>query len=166
MAASKHRLRTFLCVQDDLQDFAEHWLNSPAYLSDAKSLTHADGALVACVYRDDTYQVELCSVPPGLVIPDHVHPNADTIEVSIAGALRLHVNGVDPFAGMPDALVARRNKWRGLRINHDDVHGTTVGEPGALFFSIQRWLGCPPRSVLTDYVGLPLGEQHMGMKQW
>jgi quercetin dioxygenase-like cupin family protein len=158
-----HRLRTFFGVNDDLQEFAEHWLNSPAYLADAKELTYADGALVACVYRDDVFQVELCSTPGGLVIPDHTHPHADTIEVSVAGALRLHVNGRDPFAGLPDAIVARRNKWRGIRINHDDVHGTTVGHPGAMFFSIQKWLGCAPMSVLTDYAGKPLGAQHRAM---
>jgi hypothetical protein len=161
-----HKLRTYFGISDDLQDFAEEFLNRPGYLSDAKMLRHADGALVAVVCQDGSFQVELCSVPAGLVIPDHVHPHADTIEVSVAGALRLRVNGVDPFDGMPDELVARRNRWRGLRINHTDIHGTTVGEPGAMFFSIQKWRGVEPRSVLTDYAGTPLGSQHKGLMGW
>lgn len=157
-----HKLRTHFAVDDDLQAFAESWLNGPRQLTEARSLTAADGALVALLHRDGCYQVELCSVPAGLVIPMHTHPRADTIEVSVAGALRLQVNGVDPFAGLPDELVARRNHWRGIRINHDDVHGTQVGAPGAVFLSIQRWQG-EPRSVLTDYVGVPLGAQHQGL---
>lgn len=158
------RLRTHFGVDDDLQAFAERWLNSPGYLSHAKSMAHADGALVACVYRDSTYQVELCCVPPGLVIPDHVHPHADTIEVTVAGVLRLHVNGEDVYSGMSDEYVQRLNLWRGVRINRRDVHGTVspVGECGAMFFSIQKWTD-GPRSVLTDYVGGALGETHRGM---
>lgn len=156
------KLRTMFGIADDLQDFAEDFLNRPAYLAGAGPMRQADGALVTVVYSDARFQVELCAVPGGLVIPDHTHPHADTIEVGLAGALRLHVNGDDPFAGLPDRLLERRNRWRGLRINHDDVHGTTVTGAGALFFSIQRWT-CAPKSVLTDYVGAPLGEQHRSM---
>jgi quercetin dioxygenase-like cupin family protein len=156
------RLRTHFGIADDLQDFAEDFLNRRGYLANMRSLQRADGALVALVCREGVYQVELCAVPGGLVIPDHTHPQADTIEVGLAGALRLRVNGVDPFEGLPDALIERRNRWRGLRINHDDVHGTTVGQPGAMFFSIQRWRG-EPRSVLTDYAGEPLGPQHRAL---
>lgn len=127
-------------------------------------MAHADGALVACLYRDSTHQVELCCVPPGMVIPDHVHPHADTIEVTVAGVLRLHVNGDDVYAGMADEYVQRLNRWRGIRINRSDVHGTTVpvGGRGAMFLSIQKWTD-GPRSVLTDYEGAPLGEAHKGM---
>lgn len=159
-----NRLRTFLGIDDELQAFAERWLSGPACLSNAKAMAHADGALVACLYRDDTYQVELCCVPPGFVIPDHVHPNADTIEVTVAGVLRLHVNGKDIYAGLSDEHVERVNRRWGIRINHDDVHGTftPVGERGAIFLSIQKWTG-GPRSVLTDYEGDPLGEAHRGM---
>ena len=158
------RLRTFLGFDDDLQEFAQGWMNSPGCLSNAKSITHADGVMVACLYRDSTYQVELCCVPAGQVIPDHTHPHADTIEVTVAGVLRLHINGRDVYAGMTDEYVQRLNRWRGIRINRGDVHGTAspVGERGALFLSIQKW-AYRPRSVLTDYVGAPLGEIHRGM---
>jgi hypothetical protein len=150
-------------VNDDLQAFANRWLNESS-LSNAQSISYADGAFVACLYRDETFQVELCAVPPGLVIPDHTHPNADTIEVTVAGVLRLRVNGRDVYAGMTDEYVQRLNRTRGIRINRSDVHGTIepVGARGALFLSIQKW-SCVPTSVLTDYLGAPLGEMHQGM---
>lgn len=157
-----HKLRTYFGVDDDLQEFAERFLNSGGILSSAVALTKVDGAMVTVLHRDDRFQVELCCVAGGTVIPPHTHPNADTIEVSVAGAMRLLVNGVDPFEGIPDDLVMRRGRWRGIRINHDDVHGTTVPEPGSVFLSIQRWNG-PPQSVLTDYKGAPLGPQHLEM---
>jgi len=160
------KLQTIGGNQDRLQSFAQSWLNSRSYLARAQSMTHADGALVACVYRDREFQVELCCVPPGMVIPEHVHPHADTIEVLVAGVLRLSVNGRDVFAGQSDADVQRMNRWKGVRINRDDVHGTAVpvGPNGGMFFSIQMWdqfIG--PQSVLTDYKGRPLGRQHDGM---
>ena len=154
------RLRTWFGIDDELQAFAERWLNTGGSLCGAHSLTAADGSMVACLYRDGAYQVELCTTPAGMVIPEHIHPHADTIEVSVAGALRLTVNGVDAFEGMSDEAVARVSKWRGLRINHNDWHGTTVGAPGAMFLSIQKWLDGVPRSVLTDYEGGRLGPQH------
>lgn len=152
-------------VNDELQEFAEGWLNGKSCLSNAKSIVYADGAMVSCLYRDGTYQVELCCLPPGMSIPDHVHPHADTIEVTVAGVLRIHVNGQDVYAGMTDEYLQRLNHGRGLRINHDDIHGTIkpVGAQGALFLSIQKWIDGPPRSVLTDYMGEPLGNIHRGM---
>ena len=156
------KLRTFFGIDDDLQEFAERFLNTGGILFGSQSLTRADGALVNLLYSEGRFQVELCAIPGGTVIPPHVHPNADTIEVSLGGAMRLHVNGVDPFEGMPDEIMARRGKWRGIRINHTDVHGTTVPDPGTMFLSIQRWVG-KPASVLPDYRGAPLGPEHRAM---
>lgn len=162
----RHRLRTFFGIDDDLQAFAEGWLNRPSQLANALSLSQADGALVSVLYRDDRFQVELCAVTAGTFIPAHVHPNADTIEVSVSGALRLPVNGRVVDADVPDRLLARFNRWRGIRINHDDVHGgAVVPQPGAMFLSIQRWNVGPPKSVLTDYAGEPLGNMHRSMLQ-
>ena len=64
-----NKLRTMFGIDDDLQAFAQDWLGRRCQLSGALSLTHADGALVSVLYRDDRYQVELCAVPGGLIIP-------------------------------------------------------------------------------------------------
>lgn len=153
------KLRTFFGIDDDLQAFAQDWLNRPDQLAAPLSLTCVDGAMVTKLYCDGKYQVELCAVPGGLVIPPHIHPHMDTIEVGLSGALRLEINGVDPYAGVPDERLERHYRGRGIRINATDWHGTTVGMPGSMFLSIQRWAGTPT-SVLTDYVGSALGPQH------
>lgn len=154
------KLRTIRCVRDDLQSFAEDWLNGPAHLWNAKSISHADGVLVSCLYQDEQFQVELCCASPGLVIPDHIHPHADTIELNVVGVLRLHVNREDIYAGLTDENAQRLSHW-GVRINSTDIHGTVtpVGKNGAMFLSIQKWVG-KPQSVLTDYIGSPLGNLH------
>jgi len=148
-------------VNDSLHDFATRWLRgNPALHADGG--TAVDGALVQCLHRDGAFQVELCTVRGGVVIPPHVHPAADTIELGVSGAMRLIVNGVAPFAAIDDATLARRWSRIGVRINHCDVHGATVPAGGTTFLSIQRWRG-QPRSVLTDYVGQRLGAQHEAM---
>ena len=81
------RLRTAFEIRDDLHEFAESWLQGAGVLNAAQQLRYADGALVAVLYRQAPYQVELCCVVGGTVIPDHTHPNADTIEVPVAGLL-------------------------------------------------------------------------------
>lgn len=158
-------MKTVFGIEDDLQEFAERWLSEGRHLTQAKSINYVDGVLVSCLYRDSKFQVELCCAPPRFVIPNHTHPNADTIEVPVYGVLRLHVNGIDIYDGVNEKTASRMNRGVGVRINHNDIHGTTfpVGEGGAIFLSVQSWNGSP-KSVLTDYVGSPLGEMHRRMK--
>jgi hypothetical protein len=152
------RLRTIWGVDDDLQDFAQDLLNRPRLLSRTRDLRWADGAMVAVIAREGQYQAELCTLCGGVLIPDHVHPQADTIEVGLFGAMRLVVNGRDPFDGASDDRIAK-HRWTGVRINSADVHGGRVPPTGAMFLSVQRWAG-PVLSVLTDYRGALLGPEH------
>jgi hypothetical protein len=152
---------TFLCafaIDDDLHRFAASWL-ADGEKPIPTQWTHMDGAAVSCAYLCAPFQVELCRVPEGYVIPDHVHPNADTIEAGAEGAVRLFVNGIDSFARLTDEMMPRLVRGRGIRINATDIHrGYAVAD--TLFYSIQRWKGTP-RSVLSDYRGTPLGPQHV-----
>ena len=151
---------TFRCafsIRDELHSLAAHFAH--AYDHSLNEVRSVDGAKVISVYRDGSYQVELCVISPGLVIPAHTHPHADTIEIGYSGYVRLSVNGLDPFSVISDARMPIFTKGRGIRINHMDVHGGAAGANGAAFLSVQRWVG-PVRSVLTDYAGEPLGRQH------
>lgn len=144
-------------VLDELHHFAALWLAHP--VRNQARVLWADGAKVERLYVSHEYQVERCSVPPGFAIPAHTHPRADTIEVGLAGAVRLSVNGVDPFAAVPDARLGAFTRGRGIRINAADSHGGVALGQGAVFLSVQRWAG-EPLSVLTDYAGKPLGAEH------
>lgn len=155
------RLVTALGVDDDLQAFAAEFVRGP--LPMAIDSRQVDGAMVSTLAREGVFQVELCCVRGGMLIPQHLHPHADTIEIGIAGGLRLQVNGVDPFAasGM-DRLTRQHRAAVGVRINHDDWHGTVVPPCGSVFLSVQRW-SIDPLSVLTDYIGCPIGTEHGAM---
>lgn len=154
------KLRCGYAIHDDLHAFAEAWISGGQAMP--LRTTDAGTAQVLCLYREGAYQVELCCMSAGAVIPPHVHPHADTIEVGVFGAVRLSVNGADPYADIPDDRLADFTRMRGIRINATDVHGGRVVGAGAAFLSIQRWAG-DPQSVLTDYRGEPLGGKHKAM---
>lgn len=157
-----HTLRTVLGIEDDLQAFAQDFLNSGGILSHALSLRQTGGNLVACLHRDGQFQVEMFTIPGGFVINPHRHPNTDTIEVPVAGLVRLNVNGEEPFEKFSDEAL-KKMRWRGLRINHDDMHGGTVAEGGAMFLSIQRWVTAPS-SVQLDYIGASNSDAHARLR--
>jgi len=147
-------MRVAYRIDDDLQAYAEGLrFDWPSRMAEV------EGAQVAVVHRRGQFQAELCCVRGGFVIPEHVHPHADTIEMMLCGAMRLFVNGIDPFSRIPDARLTAFARLRGIRINSTDVHGGKALHGGAWFLSVQRWKG-EPRSVLTDYVGDVLGPRH------
>ena len=147
-------MRVAFAIEDDLQAYARR-----VTFAWPTSMREVEGAQVATVHREGNFQAELCCVRGGFVIPEHVHPGADTIEVTLAGAVRLTVNGVDPFDRIPDERLPAFAQGRGIRINATDVHGGRVLPCGAWFLSIQLWVA-EPRSVLTDYRGATLGARH------
>lgn len=141
-------------INDGLHDFAASFVASRRVgVADFGILRAAadTGATIGVIHRDGRYQVELCAVPPGR-IPAHSHKRVDTIEVGLAGAVRLDVNGIDPFGFVPDDRLGRFTHGRGIRINAGDAHGGTVLPGGAWFLSVQHWFDGEPTSVLEDYL--------------
>jgi len=146
-------------VQDDLRDYASDFIARGMPMGSVSRLIEVENVSAATIERQGRFQVELCCVRGGSRINDHTHPQADTIEVGLTGGVRLFVNGIDPFAAVPDDRLPRFTRARGIRINATDLHGGIVLPQGAMFLSIQRWLG-EPQSVLVDYVGAPAGSAH------
>lgn len=151
-------MRVAFAVHDELHAYAQairfDW---------PQHMVEVEGAQVAVVHRDGPFQAELCCLRGGVLIPEHVHPHVDTIELGVCGAVRLFINGRDPFEAVPDERLAAFVQRRGIRINSDDVHGGRVLPGGAWFLSVQHWRGAP-RSVLSDYQGQPLGQRHSALK--
>lgn len=155
-------MRIAFDIDDDLRRYAVEVMRRGVPLASASRLAEVGGAQVAVLERCGVMQVELCCLRGGTEVPEHVHTDADTIEIGIAGAIRLFVIGVDPFARVPDAQMHVRSRGRGIRINAGVPHRGVVLPQGVWFLSVQRWKD-EPRSVLTDYVGAPLCAQHAEM---
>ena len=118
----------------------------------------------ALLFRDGDFQVQLFSVPPHYIVPAHVHPNVDSIEVYVDGPIKFSHRGAFVFDTIerPCDGDAASYTWRMLRVLPDDMHGAVVGAAGARFMSIQHWLnGVKPDCVGRDYTGPVVDEAHL-----
>lgn len=157
-----NRLRCLFAKDDALHNYAERFMRSASFFSmnaGARDLLNFGTAQVAKLHTDGDFQVELVTVAGGFYIPKHVHPNMDSIEVNVSGAVRFIVEDEDVFAGQSDDRLLQRMQHKGLRIDHGQMHHGQVLPTGAVFLSFQRWLS-EPTSVGLDYVGVPLSADH------
>jgi hypothetical protein len=118
-------------------------------------------ALSVVLYRAAPFQVEQFTILPragGSSFPDHRHPNVDSIEYFMAGEINFRLRG-SWVASIEDAAAVGSDGasllcGRRLPVRAEDMHGGRVGDGGAVFLSIQRWLReTPPTSVLLDWAG-------------
>lgn len=119
------------------------------------------------LYRHGQFQVQMFAVPEGTIIPEHTHPNVDSIEVYVGGNIHFSHSGKYAFA--PETVTANSGPLktaakRGtmIRVRPNDVHGGVFGEGGGVFLSVQHWLnGVKPHCVAADYDGITMGEHHL-----
>lgn len=150
----------------NLAAFARWVFEQPfsSFRAPATPVTHytnpPKGALVTGVvlHREAPYQVELISVAPstdGTLLPDHRHPNVDSIEAYVSGALGFTIRGAVVASSDPTRWAADK-PGSVVRVRPTDIHGAYVGAEGAVFLSVQRWLnGVEPSSVGLDWDGPP-----------
>ena len=119
------------------------------------------------LYRQGQFQVQMFAVPEHTIVPEHTHPNVDSIEVYVGGNIAFSHSG--KYIVPKDSIFAKDGPLgvcsrRGLtvRVRPNDVHGGVVGEGGGVFLSVQHWLnGVKPHCVAADYDGLAMGEDHL-----
>jgi len=113
------------------------------------------------LFRHPPYQAELITFlpsPDGGIVPDHGHPNIDSIEVILSGEVGFTLRGKRLLT---DEMLAKRLEdgaaWvlgAKIRVRPGETHGAVVGPAGGTFLSIQHWLnGVPPTSVGLDWDG-------------
>lgn len=157
------RLRCLNSRQDNLHIWAEHWVNTATMKSmvpEPEKMADYGNVSTAILDRDGAYQVELCVLQGGVVVPLHTHPRMNSIEIGLAGGTRFTLNGRAVLGDLSDEKLIRFITGRGLRFNSDDVHGGVVLKCGAMFLSIQHWHTGEPTSVALDYQGEPFSDVH------
>ena len=152
---------------DQLYQFACAYLDeNPVYANmpaegPRSKIAEFEGVLLK---RAGNFQVQLFIMPPNYVVPAHVHPNVDSIEVYVDGAMRFSHGGSYVFDTIDRQPLddSGSYKWRMLRVRPEDRHGAVIGPLGARFISIQHWLnGVTPDCVALDYTGPVVDEDHL-----
>jgi hypothetical protein len=114
-------------------------------------------------YRQKEFQVQLTICKPNSRIPDHAHPNVDTMVSYVCGELYFRVDGKEVFKPedifqTEDGRTSKNFKF--MRVKPGQMHGATIGDKGAAFITFQRWLSGTPKSVELDWDGPPLSKEH------
>jgi hypothetical protein len=144
--------------KDDLETLL-HWYvrDRPLFTVPAGGLMFTDNLCGACMFRHNNLQVEMFLVSPDTEIPDHIHPNVDSIEVALWGAQLRHSGHIAMSFDDMEACAGGA-----LRVRPGDWHGGTASPQGACFLSFQKWLHeVPPTTVANDWSGEVMGSKHL-----
>lgn len=103
---------------DELEQFCAWFLKTMPVIGAVPfhgAVSHIQDVTSILLYRRDQFQVQMFAVPSGTVIPEHTHPNVDSIEVYVGGNIRFSHSGKyvspagDVFANNgPLGLASRR----------------------------------------------------------
>src|SRR5437763_5514736 len=119
------------------------------------------------LYRKGEFQVQMFAVPEGTIIPEHTHPNVDSIEVYVGGNIRFshsgkYVYGEEQLRPLDGPLGCASKRGTRIRVRPNDVHGGVLGKGGGVCLSIQHWLnGVEPHCVAADYDGITIDAPHL-----
>ena len=102
--------------------------------------------MIDAVTSKKDIQVQLFSVPPNYIIPEHTHPNVDSYELLVGGDIRFSKGG--KWVTDKDVLPAASSGIEGLhpsrgtlvRVHPETSHGGAFGKSGGVFMSIQQWI--------------------------
>jgi hypothetical protein len=158
------RLRCLFGVKDDLHDYAEAIHARLAEFAQHDSLADLDSAQWACrvVNRTGNLQAELIRINPCEVIPQHIHPHVDSVDLIIAGDIDLVISGKRIAEGYSKDRRSSFLKRAGLRIAANAPHGGSTGPDGVLFISCQKW-DVPPSHIALAWAGPSCTAEHARM---
>jgi len=142
---------------DDLTEFAEYVrANLGELMFDSHNVWSNAPATGLLLVRKGRMQAELCTFPCGVDIPEHRHPNLDTIEFYVSGDYEILCEGKS--LGLPIEKMGSFMNNRGVRINAGVLHSAVIGDRGAVFVSCQRW---PDHMKMTS-----IGKDWAGENYW
>ncbi len=129
------------------------------------AVTDVHGVTAVLWYRKDQFQVQMFIMPGNYIIPEHTHPNVDSLELTLGGKFTLSLNGrwMESAEMTAVAEAGEENPYRGkvTWVSSDMIHGAVVGPGGGAFMSIQHWKnGVAPSCVSKDYNGIALSPEH------
>lgn len=114
------------------------------------------------VFENYPFKVQIWICPPRINVPDHCHPNIDSIVVHLEGEIYLRVNGKDFIT--PEIIKRMELKGESIDGKHFHikpgmVHGFSTGPNGGVFMNIEKWTG-KMTSAELDWIGEPINESH------
>lgn len=139
----------------DVSHFAKWYLknNMPLLLPMPYEVYSSDDATSMCLFRHKRYQFELYLIYPDPVIPLHLHPGVENIEVDVTSIQKAVIEKNVPAA----AIFAPQPP--------DEYHGrsikTKASSSGFMLFSAQKWDdGIEMSTIAARWKGHTAGPKH------
>lgn len=143
-----------------VEQFADWYLRNPQAIPTCvfAGVTFPGDFAQLTLYREGDLQVQLCLCRPNAFIPDHGHPNVDSIVVYLTGQIYFRLDGKPALEGVPaedpDGTCSHNGRW--LAVAPGQSHGADIGPLGGAFMTFQHWISGKPTSVENDWDGPPL----------
>ena len=87
---------------DDLERFCDWFLKNMPVIGAvpfAGAVSKIQDVTSILLFRMDQFQVQMFAVPEGTIIPEHTHPNVDSIEVYVGGNIHFSHGGKYSYPG-------------------------------------------------------------------
>ena len=78
---------------DTLETFCTSFLEKMSVIGAvpfAGAVTRIENVTAILLYRRDQFQVQMFAVPENTIVPEHTHPNVDSIEVYVGGNIMFY----------------------------------------------------------------------------
>ena len=151
-----------LDVTQDLIGFWDYWRTERPFMPPVDGSVKTGGeyrsgearpSFSAILYRNGAYQVEHLIYPPNTSVPEHRHPDIDSLGIYLSGDIEFTLFGkpVHTWAeSVPDEHGAPSSLGRVVPIPHTVTHGVNIGPKGGSFLSVQQWLNDTPVERVSD----------------
>lgn len=141
-----------------VQQFATLWVSQPKFAPPPDAILHVGDISGVTLYRHGPFQVQLFIAKPGATAPRHSHPNIDSCEWLVAGAVDFQTERQSWVNAWPKTFF--------LHIQPGETHVADAGPAGVCFLSFQKWLnGVEPSSVTLDWDGAAIDVGHADQLQ-
>lgn len=156
---------------DLVEKYCEWILNKGclfAWIPFEKPVWQIENVTSVLLHREGQFQTQMFIAPPCTIIPEHTHPNVDSIEVYAGGQIYFSHSGKlittkeNCTKDLKSTLGVSTNRGLAIRVKPNDPHGGYMGENGGVFLSVQHWLNnVEPHCVAADYIGKTMGLHHL-----
>jgi hypothetical protein len=156
----------------DALDFYYDWITkktpSIGWVPFENPIWQVENVTSVLIHRENQFQTQMFIVQPNTIIPEHTHPNVDSIEIYVGGEIQFSHKG--KFVTEKKTCIKNKEsscntaflRGQTIRVKPNDIHGGVIGKQGGVFYSVQHWLNdVKPHCVAADYIGKTMGSHHL-----
>jgi quercetin dioxygenase-like cupin family protein len=149
----------------DLMNYTKEFLagNGPIPISVFAGVSFVGDFAQLVLHRQGQFQTQLCLCKPDAEIPEHSHPNVESVLIYVTGEIDLKIGGQKVYE--PGSIHETESGGCSQNRHHGYIaagqpHSAKIGPAGGAFITCQRWIQGEPQTVEMDWQGPALSTEH------